>query len=109
MKTLCGKLVRDRIPGLIEGQERKCTWKTLSEPEFIAALDEKLNEEMAEYQQDQSLEELADLLEVIRAVIIARGSTIEQVEAIRKAKAEQRGNFEKRIWLIDAEPAAEKE
>lgn len=42
-----------------------------------------------------------------RAVIIARGSTIEQVEAIRKAK--QRGGFEKQIWLIDTEPAAEKE
>lgn len=44
-----------------------------------------------------------------RAVIIARGSTIEQVEAIRKAKAKQRGGFEKRIWLIDTEPTAEKE
>lgn len=44
-----------------------------------------------------------------RAVIIARGSTIEQVEAICKARVKQRGGFEKRIWLIDTEPAAEKE
>ncbi|MDD5898325.1 MAG: nucleoside triphosphate pyrophosphohydrolase [Clostridia bacterium] len=109
MKTIYGKLVRDQIPGLIESQGRKCTWKTLSVPEYLAAPDEKLNEELAEYQQDKSLEELADLLEVVRAVIIARGSTIEQVEAICKARAKQRGGFEKQIWLIDTEPAAKKE
>lgn len=66
-------------------------------------LDEKLNEELAEYQQSKAMEELADLLEVIRAVIIARGSSMETVEALRISKAQTRGGFSKRVFLVDVE------
>lgn len=54
------------------------------------------------------MEELADLLEVIHAVIAARGSTYEQVEALRLAKNEKRGGFEKKIWLESVEAPNEK-
>ncbi len=64
-------------------------------------LDAKLNEELAEYQESKSMEELADLLEVIRAVAIARGSSIEEVEAIRRDKAAKRGGFEKKLLLTE--------
>ena len=47
------------------------------------------------------MEELADLLEVIRAVAVARGSSIEEVEAIRQDKAAKRGGFEKKILLTE--------
>lgn len=63
------------------------------------ALQHKLNEELAEYQEDKSLEELADLLEVMYAVVIARGYSIADLEKIRKEKAEKRGGFEKRLRL----------
>ena len=59
------------------------------------------DEELAEYHESKSMEELADLLEVIRAVAAARGSSIEEVEAIRRDKAEKRGGFEKRILLTE--------
>ena len=62
-------------------------------------LDQKLNEELAEYQESKSMEELADLLEVISAVAEARGSSVEEVNAIRQRKKEKRGSFEKRILL----------
>ena len=62
-------------------------------------LDAKLNEELAEYQESKSLEELADLLEVIQAVITARGWTWEQLEQARQEKAVRRGGFEKKILL----------
>lgn len=62
-------------------------------------LDKKLDEELKEYQESKSMEELADLLEVMHAVSIARGSSIEEVEKIRVQKAENRGSFEKRILL----------
>ena len=101
MKTIHNKLVRDRIPEIIEASGKGCVCKTLNEQEYLAALDAKLNEELAEYQQDKSMEELADLLEVIRAVINARGGSYEAVEDIRRAKAEKRGGFEKRIWLVE--------
>ena len=93
------KLVRDRIPEIIESCGKKCTCETLSQEKYIAMLDAKLNEELGEYQESKSLEELADLLEVIDAVIKARGYTWDQLTAIRKKKMEDRGGFEKRILL----------
>ena len=95
------KLVRDRIPQIIEAGGKRCVWSVLSDEDYLALLDEKLNEELAEYQESKSLEELADLLEVIRAVAAARGSSIAEVEAIRRDKAAKRGGFEKKILLTE--------
>lgn len=96
------KLVRDRIPEIIEASGKRCEWEVLSDEEYLARLDEKLQEELAEYQEAKSLEELADLLEVLMAVAEARGSMAE-VEAIRVAKKAKRGGFEKRILLKSTE------
>lgn len=93
------KLVRDRIPEIIEADGKRCVCKTLPQDQYITMLDAKLNEELAEYQQSKSLEELADLLEVMGAVVLARGYTWEQLTDIRKKKKEERGGFEKRILL----------
>ena len=93
------KLVRDRIPEIIEQSGKTCTCSVLTDEEYLKFLDEKLNEELEEYQESKSMEELADLLEVMRAVAIARGSSPEEVERIRKEKAEKRGGFEKKILL----------
>ena len=95
------KLVRDRIPEIIEQSGKTCITSILSADEYLTMLDEKLSEELAEYQQDKSMEELADLLEVMVAVAKARGSSFEEVEAIRRKKAEKRGGFEKRILLTE--------
>ena len=94
------KLVRDRIPEIIEADGKTCTWKSLSEEAYLQLLDEKLNEELAEYQESKSLEELADLLEVMQSVVRARGWTLEKLEQLRADKATRRGGFEKRILLI---------
>lgn len=93
------KLVRDRIPEIIEADGRKCVTRILSDEEYIKMIDAKLDEELAEYHSDQSIEELADLVEVIHAAARARGCSIEQLESIRKEKAAKRGGFEKRILL----------
>ena len=93
------KLVRDRIPEIIEKDGKRCVYSVLSREDYLSLLDLKLNEELAEYQESKSMEELADLLEVIRAVAAARGSSIEEVEQIRIQKAEKRGGFEKRLLL----------
>ena len=66
------KLVRDRIPEIIESAGKKCICSELSDEAYIAMLDAKLNEELAEYQESKSLEELADLLEVMQATVLAR-------------------------------------
>ena len=93
------KLVRDRIPEIIEGSGKTCVTRILPQEEYLAALDTKLTEELAEYQADKSMEELADLLEVMMAVAEARGHSFAEVEAIRRAKAEKRGGFRERIFL----------
>ena len=100
MKTIrYDKLVRDRIPEIIEQDGKTCVCTVLEEEEYLKKLDEKLNEELAEYQESKSMEELADLLEVIRAVAVARGSSMEEIERIRQEKADKRGGFEKRVLL----------
>ena len=86
--------------GLMQRGKRPA-YSFLSDEGYLAKLDEKLNEELAEYQENKSVEELADLLEVIRAVAVARGSSIEEVEAIRQDKAAKRGGFEKKILLTE--------
>lgn len=93
------KLVRDRIPEIIEKNGKRCVCETLPQDQYIAMLDAKLNEELAEYQQSKSLEELADLLEVMGTVVRARGYTWAQLTETRKKKLEDRGGFEQRILL----------
>ena len=99
MIKIYNKLVRDRIPVIIEDSGKSCTTDILSESDYICMLDAKLDEELSEYHKDQNIEELADLLEVIRAVTIARGHTLEELEAVRRKKAEKHGGFENRILL----------
>ena len=93
------KLVRDRIPEIIEADGNVCATETLSAERYLEMLDAKLNEELAEYQESKSLEELTDLLEVMRAVVRARGWTWEQMEQVRREKAVRRGGFEQKILL----------
>ena len=93
------KLVRDRIPEIIEASGKTCVTEVLSDEEYLKMIDAKLDEELAEYHKDQNIEELADLLEVIRAAAIARGYSVEELEKVRAEKAEKRGGFEKKILL----------
>ena len=82
---------------------KTCVCETLSDEDYIFLLDQKLNEELAEYQESKSLEELADLLEVIQAVVKARGWTVEDLERVRADKATKRGGFEKKILLKEVQ------
>lgn len=95
------KLVRDKIPEIIEDSGKKCTYDILDDASYLKMLDAKLSEELNEYQNSKSIEELADLLEVMGAIVKARGYTWEELTRIRKAKREKRGAFNKRIYLKD--------
>ena len=93
------KLVRDRIPEIIEASGKTCVTEVLSDEEYLKMVDAKLDEELAEYHKDQNIEELADLLEVIYAAVVARGYSIEELERVRAEKAAKRGGFAKKILL----------
>ena len=100
---LYNKLVRDNIPDIIQKSGKTPAFHTLSENEYLTELDRKLSEECAEYLADKSLEELADILEVIYAICDARGYSTSELESCRKAKAEKRGSFANRIYLENVE------
>ena len=89
MTKTYNKLVRNRIPEIIEASGAECKTEILSDEKYLEMIDAKLDEE------------LADLLEVIRAATIARGYTLEELEAVRAKKAEKRGGFEQKILLIE--------
>ena len=93
------KLVRDRIPEIIEASGKTCKVEILSDEEYLRMVDAKLDEELAEYHKDQNIDELADLMEVIYAAAIARGYTPERLDQVRAEKAVKRGGFQKRILL----------
>ena len=93
------KLVRDKIPEIIEKSGKQCEIEILTDEKYLEMIDKKLDEELAEYHKDKNLEELADLLEVIFAATKARGYLIEELEKVRVEKVEKRGGFDKKILL----------
>ncbi|MEW9109597.1 nucleoside triphosphate pyrophosphohydrolase [Cytobacillus gottheilii] len=104
---LYNKLVRDKIPAIINNTAKDFHTKRLSEDEYIIELKKKLNEEISEYQiagdNQDALEELADVLEIIHSLAIVHGADIDEIEKIRQKKAEEKGSFQERIFLIDVE------
>ena len=98
-KIIYNKLVRDKIPEIIETSGKMCEIEILSDEEYLQMLDKKLDEELAEYHQEQNIEELADLLEVLYATAKARGYSIEELEQVRFEKQKVRGRFDKKILL----------
>ena len=97
------KLVRDRIPEIIKARGKKANYRILDESEFIDYLEKKLDEEVAEFHKKKSIEELADVVEVLMTLITELGYSGSDVYKKRCLKSAERGNFDKRICLIDVE------
>lgn len=97
------KLVRDLIPEVIEKNGQTCVYRQLSNEEFLAYAEKKLDEELLEYHSDKTVEELADLLEVVYAIVEAKGVSLEKFEEIRLKKLEKRGGFSKKLLLESVE------
>ncbi len=93
-----GKLVRDKIPEIIMAAGKTPITRIMDDEEYLFELDKKLNEEIAEYQEDKSIEEMADVLEVLYAICEARGHSINELLQIQEAKKEARGGFKQKIF-----------
>jgi len=97
-----GKLVRDRIPEIIERTGRTPDTHVLDDASYAVALHAKLDEESAEVHgasSEELAEELADVLEVLHALADLQGIAWSEVERVRMIKADERGGFGGRIWL----------
>ena len=104
MKYVYNKLVRDKIPENINNTEgRKANYKTLSDEEYLIELDKKIFEEAHEFIEEHSVEELADLIEVISAIMELKNISLDDVEKARKLKNDKKGKFDSKIYLIDVE------
>lgn len=102
MERIYNKLVRDNIPKIIESNGETPVIKELSSEEYKLELEKKLNEEYNEVIESQGrdrLEELADMLEVIKYLAKVENSTLDEVISISNEKSLKRGAFEKRIFL----------
>ena len=97
------KLVRDKIPEIIRQQGENPIFRILDQEEYFHCLEQKLDEEVGEYHRDKTVEELADILEVVYALASLHGCTKEELLAVYENKHEQRGGFEKRMLLIESE------
>ena len=98
------KLVRDRIPEIIAADGRQCSTEIMSDDEYRRALLAKLVEEAQEVaaaaEDDELVKEIADLYEVIDALLIAFDLDREAVLAMQQKRHDERGGFEKRIKLL---------
>lgn len=102
-KTIYNKLVRDRIPEIIKSNGQTCICEVLQDGDYLRKLDEKLNEECGEYQESKSIDELADILEVVYAIASARGYSVKELEQTRSGKAARRGGFQKKLLLKEVD------
>ena len=93
------KLVRDKILEIIKANGQQATHKILKDNEYATELVKKLFEEVEEYEKDRNTDELADIMEVVYALVKLHGCAPEQLEQIRLAKAQKRGGFDKKIFL----------
>lgn len=100
MKTITyNKLVRDKIPQIIEQAGKTCVCETLSDEQYIQMLNEKLLEEVKEYLESGTVEELADIDEVMHAILAFKDVSIEEFQKIRLDKLNARGGFLNKILL----------
>lgn len=93
------KLVRDKIPDIIKKNNEMPITRILSDEEYLKELNIKIQEELKEYLESGDVEELADLEEVLRAILDAQNISYEEFEEIRNKKVQKRGAFKEKIYL----------
>lgn len=96
------KLVRDRIPELIREKNQSCSFHVATDEEYRKKLYEKLHEEAEELVADRNAGEVADILEVLDAIMALEGISPEEVSVVKQEKHERRGGFESRIILEES-------
>jgi len=97
------KLVRDNIIQIIQSKGQTASFHIAgTDEEYWMKLKEKLLEEVNELLQDESMGEVADVLEVLEAMCAYKGFSKLEVEEVKNKKLEERGGFEKRIILEES-------
>ncbi|MES2436664.1 MAG: nucleoside triphosphate pyrophosphohydrolase [Patescibacteria group bacterium] len=98
------KLVRDNVPNLARQQGEKVSVHYASDEEFWLKLKQKLQEEINEFAKLETMDSLADVLEVIDAICEFKKFDVRELNAVRENKAIEHGTFTKRVILDETEP-----
>lgn len=94
------KLVRDKIPENINSEPgRKSKYRILNDKEYLNELNKKVIEEANEFIEENSIEELGDLMEVINAIMQFKNYKTEELYKVMKEKTDKKGAFNNRIYL----------
>lgn len=93
------KLVRDKVPEVLDSKGLKYSAHVAEDGEYWQKLKEKLEEEVNEYLTSEKEAELADILEVFEAIIRFKKINLQELNKIKLAKTKQKGGFSKRIIL----------
>lgn len=93
------KLVRDRIPDIIESEGKIVKTRILNNEEYKKELNKKLQEEVKEYLESEEIEEIADILEVIEGILKINKISEKEVLDVKQMKKSKRGGFDKKIFL----------
>lgn len=102
-KTTYKKLVRDKIPQIIKADGKKPKTRLLKNKEYLKELIKKLHEEVSEFEQKPSIEELADIKELTIAIREAMNIHAGELEDARRKKAATNGRFKEKIFLESVE------
>jgi predicted house-cleaning noncanonical NTP pyrophosphatase (MazG superfamily) len=97
------KLVRDKIPDIIKADGKKFKTRILDDKEYLAELIKKLKEEVSEFEENPSIEELADIKEITIAIREALSIQAGELEDARRKKAASNGRFKNKIFLESVE------
>ncbi|WP_083260350.1 acyl-CoA dehydrogenase family protein [Cyanobacterium sp. IPPAS B-1200] len=102
--TIYNKLIRDNIPDIIKSDNKQYEIKQQSFTEYKNSLKDKLLEEVYEVleakKKEDLVNEIADVNEVLSAIIKAYDLDEEEIKKVQKEKAEEKGKFDKRIQLV---------
>lgn len=93
------KMVRDAVPNIIEESGFRYEAEKISRTGYFRALKEKLQEEINEFIETESLEELADIMEVLFAIAKVKGYSEEDLKKEREKKRQLKGGFEHGVIL----------
>ncbi len=102
------RLVRDRIPEIIEAMGNIAVWHELTDDEsYGKALLSEIIRTSGRFAESESLETLSDLLEAIDAWLSVQGLTMEEVRHAREEKRKRCGGFERRMFLEYVAPGSD--